>query len=319
MIQESLLIKVPEQEFKHLLDRDKVVEDIRAHFKPWTDLLRDLVNYGSNLVPRCFGSSERGLKDMVVLATLLPQAVAMLDGVDILLSNGSVHAANLQMRALFEASVYIDFILLNESERKASYYYVHNLRRKRMWALRTQLGSDESKDFLEMMEKEGVKVSDEVRETARQQIQKIDRILSQAKFAHINDDIQKARRGKKFDPAWYAPLGQRSLRTVAHAVGKSSQYVIFYSGASEVTHTSSYERHMKIGNGELTFEPVRSLEGFESVFRPSVIFALSTFRRVLQEYRPGELPLFSRKYAEKWKNEFINFPKITVKAETTRI
>ena len=319
MAQNNLLIKVPENEFKYLLDRETVVEDINAHFRPWTQLIRDLTSYGSNLVPRCYGSSERRLTEVVVLATLLPQAVAMLDGIDVLLSSGSIHTANLQMRALFEASVYIDWILLNQSEEKAAYYYVHNLRRKRMWALRTQTGSEESKDFLEMMEKEGVKIDSEVKESARQGIKEIDRILGQPKFAKINDDIHKARGKKKFDPAWYVPLGQRNLRTLAHAVGKPSQYVLFYAGASEVMHTSSYERHVRIGDGELTFQPIRSLEEFESVFRPSVIFALSTFRRILKEYRPGELPLFSRKYVEKWKNEFINFPKIKVNIETTRI
>lgn len=83
------------------------------------------------MIPRCFTSSKRDFKDAVVLAILLRQAVAMLDGIQILLSSGAPHAANLQLRALFEASVYIDWILLGDSERKAQYYYVHNLRRKR--------------------------------------------------------------------------------------------------------------------------------------------------------------------------------------------
>ena len=93
---------------------------------------------------------------MGLRAILLRQAVAMLDGVGILLANGATHAANLQMRALFEASVYMDWILLNDSERKADYYYVHNLRRKRIWALRTQPGSPESQEFITMMNKAGV-------------------------------------------------------------------------------------------------------------------------------------------------------------------
>lgn len=319
MSRESMLINVPENEFRPLLDRDHVVEDIAKHLKPWTDLIHDLASYGSNLVPRCYGSSEKGLKEMIVLAILLPQAVAMLDGVDILLANGSPHAANLQMRALFEASVHIDWILLNDAERKAQYYYVHNLRRKRVWALRTQPESEESKEFLNMLEKVGIKIGDEVRASAAQRVQEIDRILSQPTFASISSDIEKFRHGKKFDPAWYVPLGERSLRSMARTVGKSSLYMIFYSGASEVMHTSSYERHVKIGEGELTFQPIRSVEGFENVFRPSVIIALATFRRILQEYRDGELPAFSRKYSEKWKDEFINFPKIVVKSETTRI
>jgi len=115
----------------------------------------------------------------------------------------------------FEASVYIDWILLNDWERKAGYYYVHNLRRKRIWALRTQPGSPESQEFITMMNKAGVQIGDNVREAAKLQIQEIDRILSQSKFAAISKDIEQYRGRKRFDPAWYAPLGERHLRGMA--------------------------------------------------------------------------------------------------------
>src|SRR5208283_2575345 len=254
-----------------------------------------------------------------VLAILLRQVVAMLDGVELLLSNGATHAAQLQMRALFEASIYIDWILESDCEKKAAYYYVHNLRRKRLWASRTQPGSAESQNFIAEMNKSGLPISDELRESSREQIQEIDRVLSRPKFANINEDFEKHRNGKRYDPAWYVPLGQRSLRTIAQKVDRSSQYVIFYSGASEVMHTSNYGHHIIIGDGELTFQPIRTLEGFERVLRPSLGIALHIFRRILQEYRAGELPLFSRKYIEKWQEKFMNFPQIKYQTETARI
>ncbi len=319
MAKSSMLIRVSESEFKPLLDRGKIVADIREHLSPWTALIHDVTSYGSNLIPRCFSWRERSLKDAVVLAILLRQVVAMLDGVEILLSNGAAHAAQLQMRALFEASVYIDWILESDSEKKAAYYYIHNLRRKRLWANRAQPGSAESQEFITMMNKTGVQINEKVRESARQQIQEIDRILSQTKSAEINRDFDKHRKGKPYDPAWYVPLGQRSFRTIARTVGKGSLYVILYSGASEVMHTSSYEHHIRVGKDELTFQPIRSLEGFEIVLRFSNGIALSTFRRILEEYRPGELPAFARKYLERWQKEFISFPQIKYETETTRI
>ncbi len=96
-----------------------------------------------------------------------------------------------------------------------------------------------------MLEKVGIQLSDEVRVSSAQRTQEIDRILSQPELAPISNNIEKFRHGKKFDPAWYVPLGERNLRTMARTVGKSSEYVIFYSGTSEVMHTSSYERHVK--------------------------------------------------------------------------
>jgi hypothetical protein len=66
-----MLIKVRENEFKPMLDRDRVVADIKKNLNPWIDLLADITNYGSNLIPRCFISSKRTLKDAVVIAILL--------------------------------------------------------------------------------------------------------------------------------------------------------------------------------------------------------------------------------------------------------
>src|SRR6185437_6304055 len=116
---DELLIKVGENEFKQLLDRQKVLGDIKEHLTPWLGLIRDVVNYGSNLIPRCVMSSDRKLKDAVVLTIVLRQAVAMLDGTEVLLSNGAVHAANLQLRALFEAAVYLEWMLAGDTEQKA--------------------------------------------------------------------------------------------------------------------------------------------------------------------------------------------------------
>jgi len=113
-----MLIKVRESEFKPLLDRDKAVGDVKKHLNQWIDLIRDVTDYGANLIPMCFSSSDRTLKDAVVLAILLRQVVAMLDAIQVLLSNGAVHAAHLQLRALFEASIYIDWILESDSRKR---------------------------------------------------------------------------------------------------------------------------------------------------------------------------------------------------------
>ena len=217
----ELLIKVPESEFKALLDRDKVVAAIKEHLRPKTGLVNDITNYGTNLIPRCFESSDRKLKDVMLLAVLLRQVIAMIDGVDILLSNGAVHAANLQMRALFEASVYIDWILLGDSENKAVYYYVHNLRRKRHWLMRTQPGTKQSQEFAEMLNNVGMPISDEVRDSAKARIKEIDRIISQPTLAVVSADFEQRCKGKAFDPAWYVPFGERSLGTMSKKVDKA--------------------------------------------------------------------------------------------------
>jgi len=314
----GMLIKVPESEFKPLLDRDRTLADVKEHLQPWLRLIRDITSYGTNLIPRCMVSSDRKLADAIILATLLRQGVAMLDGIEILLSNGAVYAANLQMRALFEASVYIDWILQGDTERKAAYYYVHNLRRMRIWANRSQAGSPEWQDFLSVVNDFGIRVHDELRDSDKTKILEIDQALSQPKYLAINKEFDEHRKGRRYDPAWYTPLllkERRSLGTLSKAVGRESQYRLLYSGASEVMHASNYGHHVKFGAGKLTPVPIRFLEGFDIVLSFSLSTAIQTYRTVLGRYRSDELSNFARKYVENWQNEFRNMPKVKYRSD----
>ncbi len=318
MNEDHLLIRVSESEFEGLLQREKVLSDVKEHLSAWTSLMRDVVNYGTNLIPRCFGSSSRSLADAVVIGILLRQAVAMLDAAEVLLSNGAVHAAKLQMRALLEVALYIDWILLSDTEKKANYYYVHNLRRKRLWAERVQGASAVGQDFIAMMNAIGVPMSQEAANAAKQGLPEIDRVLAQPMFAQISTDFNNHRRGKN-DPSWYVPLGPKNLRVIAKDVRRLAEYVMVYSGASEVMHGSNYEQHLNFGTGRITFTPIRYLKDFGSVYHFSVTFAFQTYRRILETYRAGEIPAFNRKYLEKWRRDYMNIPKVTINSVTTTI
>lgn len=315
---EEMLIRVPENEYKPLLDREKAVADVRNCLSRWTTLIHDVTSYGSNLIPRAFTSSPRQLRDTILVGVLLRQVVAMLDAMDILLSNGATYASHLQMRALFEASVYIDWILQADSEKKIDYFYVHNLRRKRFWAARTQPGSPDSGEFIKMMNDSGAPVSDATKKSSKELIAEIDQVLAQPKFAPVNAHFDQYRKKKKRDVAWYVPLGPTTFAAVALAVNKQAYYTIFYSIASDVMHTSSYDRHVKLGK-KLTIQPIRWMDQFQAIFHFSLSMAMSAYRAILGEYRPDELIAFSRKYLEKWKKDFLDFPQIVYKSELTEI
>lgn len=305
------IIKIGESEFPPLLDRGKAVADVKRAFSAQLEMLRDVTNYGTNLIPRCYGSSDKALKDIVVIATLLRQVVAMLDGVELLVSNGSVHTAALQARALFEASAYIDWILSADSEKKATYYYVHNLRRQRRWAQRFQQGSPEATAFAALgADLPSFRDQGAIDQAART-LKDIDRVLSQTAFAVASQAFDKcAPKSGKCDKPWYLPLGPRSVSGILSAVGRSAEYTIFYSTWSETMHSSNYAQHVRVGQGTITFEPIRHLSGFRSLFTFTAATVLHTYRKILEHYRPGELPAHSRKYLENWQKGLMEVPTI---------
>jgi hypothetical protein len=311
----DLLIKVLEQPCLPIINRDEAVELVNHQLAPWLKLVADMVNYGSALIPRTFGSSEKTLGDAVVIGVLLRQVVAMFDALEVLMSNGAVHASNVQLRAMFEASVYIQWILAGEKDKKARYYYVFNLLRKRMWALRVQPESQEGKAFRAVMAKAGLPVDESLGSVGKSQIAEIDRVLSQPEFAAASADFHLWKKHNARKPSWYSPLGVANLRDLAERVGKEPIYAMVYASTSEVMHASSYEHHIRIREGKLTIEPIRYFGRFAEVFRFSTIIAMDVFMAVLRAYRPGEMRVFGNKYLEKWQKFFLNPPRIDITAK----
>jgi hypothetical protein len=276
---------IPEDPHKLLLDDEGATAFVSEHLQTWTNLLRDLTNYGSHLIPRAYSSSGKTLSDMVLIGTLLRQLVAMIDAIEILLCRSAVHASTLQLRAMFEASVYIDWMLASDRENKAAYYYVHNLLRLRLWAMRVE---------------------------GKSHVNEIDRVLAQSRFAAIRDDFRDWKKGNDHRPNWYSPLGVPDLRDMAIKVNQEPFYVFVYGPGSEVMHTSNYGHHVRVGSGRITFLSIRHPKGFSTTVRLTATIAIDIFMKILKEYREGECARFGQKYIEKWQQAFRSIPELKI-------
>jgi hypothetical protein len=108
-----------EKPCKPLLERDLQVAYVKEYFSDIIEVMRDMTNYGTNLIIRCFVTGKSELEDAIILGVLVRQAVAMFDALEILISNASIYPAHLQARALFEASLYLQWILKDDSTLKS--------------------------------------------------------------------------------------------------------------------------------------------------------------------------------------------------------
>lgn len=309
-----------EKEFKPIIDRDKHEKDAIKYLSKHLEFLTDIVNYGSNLIPRAYDSSDKKLEDIIVIAVLLKQIILMIDAAEVLISQGAVTAAYLQARATFEASLYIEWILKSDSEKKARYYYISNLRRQRLWALRFDDSTIESQAFIEALEpvKEHIDTKDlgNLQRQAEEEVTGIDALLLKPGWKEISEEYEKVKNksiGAERD--WYRLLGVSSIRQLAKRVGRLGMYELYYSRSSEVIHGTAYKDHIRLGKGKITFEPVRQLKDANLVLRFINITAIDTFKSVLTHYRYGELTNFARKYTLDWRNAFLNVPSISYSIE----
>ena len=302
-----------EKPFEPLLHRELHAHDAKQHFARQLALVHDVVNYGTNLIPSCFVSSKRDLGDIIVITVLFKQVVMMLDAFEVLISEACTEASVLQSRALSEASLYMEWMLISDKEKKALYYYVANVRKERQWARRGVLDDPEQKtfyknlgDFAEAMEPTRHKLAD----VAPERLREIDEFLAKEPYAQVNADLEKARRGRQYEATWHAPLGEASVRGIAKSLGRLHEYEVFYVQTSEMMHASRHAPHIKIRKGNIKLEPIRHLEGLATTLRFTLSVVFHTYRNILQYYRPGQLAEFNNRYVRDWREAFMHIPEI---------
>ena len=190
------------QEHPHsdILNREKPRAVAEEHFAKQTELLRDIANYGSNLIIRAFNSSPKKMAEVVVCGVLLKQIVAMTDAVEVLLTSGCGHVAFLPARTAFEASIYLDWILASDSERRATRYIVGNFRDERLWAASVIPGTTEQAAFARIAKTVGLDIhanEPTLASEAHAQLAEVNRILAQPDLQAIDQEFTTAKKNRK--------------------------------------------------------------------------------------------------------------------------
>ena len=305
---------MPEYPHPTILNREEAQGHAHEHFSPQLVLLRDLANFGSNLVIRAFNSSPKKIEDVVICGVLLKQIVAMLDAVEVLLSAGVAQAAFLPARAAFEASLYMDWILLGDSKHKAQCYIVSNFRDERKWALRAIFGTSEEAEFSSIAKPLGVDIHAKrpnLLAEAKAHLIEVNRVLVQADLAPIDAEFDLKRGKRKMDVDWYVLTGKSSIRQIADAVKRLPEYEMFYAKGSRITHTASYKDHIRFHSEQVSFKPVRHVAEFDEILNFLVTVSIGAYSKVLTLYRPAELPAFWKKYHTEWREPFLNVKSVT--------
>lgn len=289
-----------------LLNRDIPPVLAQQHYGKQLELIRDLVNYGSNLIARAFNSSPAKMADIIACGVLLKQIVTMLDGVDVLISAGCGLPSHLPARAAFEASLYLEWILESDNERRATRYLVGNYREERKWVSRGIKGSREAEE----MQWVGIDLHrnrPDLHVTAKEQLAEIDRILGQPELAPINAEFDVAEAGQKRKKLveWYHLDGIRSVRQMAEKLGRLREYQFMYSKGSDVTHAARYKDHIGFKNGRVEFNEIRHLHEADVSIKFALIVAMGAYSKCIDHFRPEEKPAFQKKYAEDWREIYL--------------
>ena len=294
---------------KAILNREEAKSAAEKYYSKETEILRDLVNYGSNLTVRAFESSPKQIVEVVICGILLKQIVAMVDAAEVLVSSGCGHASFLPARTAFEASIYIDYIFDSDSERRANRYFVGNFRDQRLWASRVIPGTKEEISFTKLSQILGLDIQAHqpgLAAEAKISLAEVEKKLAHPMYAKINQEFITARGSKNRDNNWYELDGLNSLRKIAEKIGRLPEYEFIYSKGSQVTHTRKYKDHVLFEDEQVRFKTIRHLEDFGLLLSFIVSICVQTYRRIVERYRPGETLAFTKKYLEDWHDPLMN-------------
>ena len=259
-------------------------------------LIDSLSKYGADLVIRGFHSSPREMEDVLVLCILLKQVVAMLDGIRVVTENAALMSAPLQLRAMLEASLYIDWILKADTRVRANAYYVGEVRRRREYNRRIHQG-----EFDQYCGDASTAEMARIKQQAAQEEIADSRLLAEPALAPVDAAFVAQRGKRKYDPSWHEIVGGPNVRQIAIDLGRLDEYEGIYSPASWTMHAVNLSEHVKFkADGEVAIFAIRNPHIGSSLannlFGAAVMLVLRTYQSVLTKYRPGEEARFAQKY-----------------------
>jgi len=312
-----LILPLRDGAFQEILNRADAEVLVREHFADEMQSLEHAVDYGTNLLARSLKSSEKDTRTFVVVSVLFRHALSHLDGVHALLNVGAVSASWLPLRALFEVSVNLDWLLDTQSERRAKTFYVWNLRRQRRFLEQAVPGTAAAIDLLQETSAlmKSARLSDpDVQKQLTERIARISTHLAGSAFKAIDDNFSRLSKGKPYDVSWYAPLfppkSRTTLRTLSAEVKRLPEYRFIYSTGSEAMHSSRSDTAVRFEDGMGTLLPLRDLTDLGLVTSLALGQASRAFLAVIRRFRPGEEGDFRRNYFEHWQKALMRPVKV---------
>jgi hypothetical protein len=279
-----------------ILDAELAAEEAKRVFGFWLDAARDLRDYLALAAQRFHGVGSAEVIDFVLLASQYRNALVAYDGLVVQLEAGASEAALVLCRTLFEARLYIGWILhpADEAERayRANVFHVAAFREDRYW---TNLEIPGTPEFIEYRAAWDARLPAPKPETiAKMQahLLELDRLFAMPHNAEINDAFDKCVNPRnRRDPEWFR-VGRgscASLADMANRLGLKARYLSIYRFTSHYAHGSFAYQGVEIRDKATVIHPVRQIERLWTPFAIGVQCADEILELLMARYRPTEL------------------------------
>jgi hypothetical protein len=274
--------------------REVAAEAARAHSRPASALLREIVNNGSWVLARCASSGCVEVDVDLAAFGFYRTVVEMADGVDVSIRESSVTPAVPQLRALFEASLQLQYVLEDRAtyrERALAWFawhYIGRLRRYERYDPSTTAG----KQFV--AEKADDETGPRLREMNQAQvaagIARMHTLLAKPHVLPFKQRYDALVAAKKYPRFWCQLCGgPANRRELARHLRLGAVYSELYSHWSATSHAEDlYTFFMHVPGQGGVIRPLRGSVGLLRVTGMAATFALRSTKQMLAHFREGE-------------------------------
>lgn len=260
-------------------------------------LLRQLVNHGSRAMVRCSKAPIRsgGENEDVALYILYRHMLEMVDGAEVLLSESCAEASVGPIRAAFEASLSLDYIVKDPAypRRSLSWLHEHTLNRIARWEQvnpATDRGQAFRAEYRKQFPTVAVEFSDAEIDLMTKAAAQLRSVLAKPQFAEIVGEHAKQRLERRF-PAWFSLFGgPRNVRSLSDHLARGGEYGLFYGEWSQSMHAVDATPYLRSGReaGRMAFVGMRNPRHFKDLAFAAAQMMINTTRQFVEHFRPGE-------------------------------
>ncbi|TKJ40353.1 hypothetical protein CEE37_08480 [candidate division LCP-89 bacterium B3_LCP] len=290
--------QMSEKPLEKMLDRDLSIVMAKEEITLTSEALPKVINYSTKLCSRCFPSTPKP-SDVAIIVSYM-HIIEMVDAIEVLVSSACVNPAKLQLRSAFEGFLNLQYLIKDDTERRADvYFYFHAgeklaaylkyLSYKQEFADRRdgiRSASIYSEDMLPPLDFSGTETL----------VSELSIALSDVKYKSIMSELFVL--GKRHLKWYQLYNGPKNLRELSRYLNCEMEYDLIYGYLSKTVHASNLlSRFTSTHDKEMLFLPLRETSEVNSIKELSITILLRATKEMINYFREDEYDSFAMWYA----------------------
>ncbi len=289
-----------------LLRREADSPEFQSLVSQFGNLLDECVNFGTHVFEWCLEHPKKDHSDLTSFL-LFRHLLEMLDGISVLIRQRCADPSFLLLRSGIESLLGLEYILKEDSERRAMSYEVVHVHKKLSMYLKLDPKSQVGKDFRKTLSKDVISKDMKLPELdILKLVNNLKNLLESPEYAPIEQEWQELKKtGRSFE--WFSLFGgPLTIQQLADRLGHSSWYEILYRPFSGETHATNSIHHLdKDEDGLPALHGLRYPQNLQQATSLSLSFAFTAYRLMLSSYIPERQSDFNSWYLAEMRSGYL--------------